>query len=449
MALWAITWPIFVEHLFRTLPGMVDTLMVSQLGDSAVAGLAVANQIVIFFIILFLFVGIGSSVVITHYLGARDHAGAQQVASNAIAVNFWMGVVVSVLIYAFSTDMLKLMHLPPGLMPYAQPFLALMGGTLFLEALNIVFCAILRAHGHTRDAMVVTVSMNIINLGLNFVLIFGMYGFPKLGVVGAAMSTIISRLIACIFLAWLVQHRTDVRLRIQSLWHLSRNYLSKILHIGSPAAGENLSYWTSFMVITYFVGQMGETALATFAYTMQLVTVMMILSTSIGFGTEIMIGHMVGAGEIEAAYKQLLRSLRLGLALTISVLIVGVLLSKPLFSIFTTDPSIIIGGSLLLTIGLILEPGRTFNLIVINALRAAGDARFPVLMGMCSMWGVAVPLAWFLGLHLQWGLPGVWVAFASDEWLRGIMMYLRWKSRSWEKYANATRAGIVAKSLNA
>ena len=201
------------------------------------------------------------------------------------------------------------------------------------------------------------------------------------------------------------------------------------------------------MVITYFVGQMGETSLATFSYAMQLSMMMMMLGISIGIGTEIMIGHMVGAGEIDAAYRQVLRSLRIGIAVTIVTTSLVALAGPQLLSMFTGNQRIITGGALLLRIGLILEPGRTFNLVVINSLRATGDARFPVLMGVCSMWGLAVPLAWFLGLHLGWGLPGIWVAFTIDEWLRGIMMYLRWKSRVWEKYAHASRAGVAAQVL--
>ena len=447
LGLFAITWPIFIEQLSHILPGIIDTFMVSHLGDSAVAGLAVANQIVIFFIILFSFVGVGCSVVITHFLGANDRSGAERVAATAVAVNFWLGVLVSLLIYAFSSEMLALLHLPPGLMPYAQPFLALMGGTLFLEALNIAFGSVLRAHGHTRDAMVITLLMNVLNIGLNFLLIFGMFGFPKLGVVGAALSTVISRALACIAFAWLAQHRTRLRLHPGAFWRFSNDYLGKILHIGVPAAGENLSWWMSFMVITYFVGQMGETALATFSYTMQLAMMMMMLGISIGIGTEIMIGHMVGAGEFNAAYRQLLRSLRLGLAVTMVASCLVAWFAPALLRMFTTNQSIITGGVLLLRMGLMLEPGRTFNLIVINSLRATGDARFPVLMGACSMWGLAVPLAWYLGLHLGWGLPGVWLAFTVDEWVRGIAMYLRWKSRTWEKHANAMRAGVSASAL--
>ncbi|CUI03019.1 Multi antimicrobial extrusion protein (Na(+)/drug antiporter), MATE family of MDR efflux pumps [Janthinobacterium sp. CG23_2] len=443
-SLFAMTWPIFVEQLSHILPGIVDTFMVSHLGDSAVAGLAVANQIVGFCVILFSFVGIGSAVVLTHYLGAGDHAGARRVAATAVGINFWLGMVVSVAIWAFSADMLRLLHLPPQLMPYAQPFLALMGGTLFLESINIAFGSVLRAHGHTREAMFVAIGMNVLNLILNVVLIFGLLGAPKMGVIGAALSTVISRTAACVALAWLVRRQLKLGVRLSWLLNLSRETLARILKIGLPAAGENLCWQASFMVITYFVGQMGVVQLATFSYAIQLSMIMMMLGISIGISTEIMIGHMIGAGEFDQAYRQLLRSLRVGLGVTVVTTCVVVLLAPWLLGFFSKDPAIVAGGAVLLRISLLLEPGRTFNLVVINSLRATGDARFPVLMGACSMWGVAVPLAWLLGLHLGWGLIGVWIAFTCDEWVRGLAMYARWKSRVWEKHAHAVRAHVAA-----
>ena len=90
-------------------------------------------------------------------------------------------------------------------------------------------------------------------------------------------------------------------------------------------------------------------------------------------------------------------------------------------------------GSTLLLLCLILEPGRTFNLICVNSLRATGDAAFTVKMGVLSMWGLAVPISYILGIHFGLGLAGVWTAFIVDEWFRGITMYFRWKSRVWEK----------------
>ena len=150
LTLLAIAWPIFVEQSLRILIGTVDTFMVSHVSDGAVAALGVSNRLIVVALICFNFIGVGTSVVITHHLGANDRKGAEGIATAAIGVNTWTGLIASVLVYLFAVPILRLMQLPESLMVYALPFLTMMGGTLFLESINIAIGATLRAHGRTR-----------------------------------------------------------------------------------------------------------------------------------------------------------------------------------------------------------------------------------------------------------------------------------------------------------
>lgn len=445
----AIAWPIFVEQGLRILIGTVDTFMVSHISDGAVAGLGVSNQIVILFLIVFNFIGIGSSVVITHYLGGRDRAGADQIATTAIAVNTWIGLFVSLSVFAFAAPMLRLMQLPPELMQYSLPFLTLMGGTLFLESMNMSISAVLRAHKHTRDAMFVTVGQNILNfIGVSTTL-FGLFGVPKMGVLGVALASVASRCCACIALWVLLDYRTKLRLRVLDFFRISRPRVGRILHIGLPAAGEHLSYWLALMVVTTFIARLGGDNLAVQSYTLQITRLVTLFSIALGLGTEILIGHLVGAGEFDEAYRELLKSLRIGLGIASVMVIIVALCGRPLFSLFTHNPEIISSGALLLGVTILIEPGRVFNIVVINSLRATGDARFPVQIGAVCMWCIWVPLAWLLGLKFHFGLVGIYVSMMCDEWLRGVLMYRRWKSRRWLPFAQQSRAHVIAESAGA
>jgi Na+-driven multidrug efflux pump len=127
-----------------------------------------------------------------------------------------------------------------------------------------------------------------------------------------------------------------------------------------------------------------------------------------------------------------MKSLKLGLIVTAAIAIAAALNGRAIISLFTDDADIITQVAQLFLISLILEPGRTFNLVVINALRATGDARFPLYMALVSMWGIAVPLAYFLGIMQGYGLVGIWLALACDEWVRGLAMFWRWRSRRWQ-----------------
>jgi putative MATE family efflux protein len=440
----ALAWPIFVEQGLRVLIGTVDTLMVSHLGDDAVAGLSVANQIVMLFIISFAFIGIGSSVVITHHLGARDREGADRISATAIATNFWIGFVVSLLMTIFSMPMLRLMQLPDGPLVYARPFLALMGGTLFVESMNVSIAATLRAHTHTRDAMYVALGQNVLNVIGNCLLLFGLFGFPKMGVVGVAISSVFSRLAACVALWIMLAYRTHLKLGWRDFFGIKMKNVRRVLHIGLPAAGENISYWLAFMVITTFVAHMGATQLATQTYTLNINRWVILINVSIGLGTEIIIGHLIGAGKFEEAYRELLRSLRIAFCCAIGGMIILSVMAPWLLGAFTKNQSVILAGTVLIRMGLLLEPGRVFNVVVISSLRATGDARFPVIAGFLCMWGLWVPFAWLLGIKLGLGLIGIWISMICDEWTRGLLMYNRWAKRRWLPAAERSR--VTARS---
>lgn len=342
-SLLALAWPIFIEQGLRVMIGTVDTLMVSHLGDDAVAGLSVANQIVMLFIISFAFIGIGSSVVITHHLGSHDRKGADRISTTAIATNFWIGLLVSVLVTCFSTPMLRLMHVPGGPLVYAKPFLALMGGSLFIESMNVAISATLRAHGHTRSTMLVALGQNIVNVIGNLLLLFGLCGFPKLGVVGVAISSVFSRIVANVALWIILRRRTGLKMHWRDFISIRMTQIRRVLHIGLPAAGENISYWLAFMVITTFIARMGAAPLATQTYTLNIERWVIIVNVSIGLATEIIIGHLIGAGLFEAAYKELLRSLRIAFCLAIGGMVVLSLMAPWLIGLFTSTQAVILG----------------------------------------------------------------------------------------------------------
>jgi Na+-driven multidrug efflux pump len=226
--------------------------------------------------------------------------------------------------------------------------------------------------------------------------------------------------------------RLPIRIEIQDYFNFNLTHIKKIMKIGVPSAGEQLSYNTSQMAMTAIIAMLGAAALSTRVYTWNVMSFIMLFGLAFGQGTQILIGYKVGAGDFEAAYRQLLKSLKVSFIITIFIAIFVSIFRVNIMSLFTDNKEIIKTGSTLLLLCLILEPGRTFNLVVINSLRATGDAVFTVKMGVLSMWGIAVPLSYFLGIHYGLGLAGVWIAFITDEWLRGIIMYYRWKSRAWE-----------------
>ena len=430
--LFLLTWPIFIELFLHIATGSIDVLMLSKVSDEAVAAVGAANQLLYFCIILFGFVAMGTTVVVAQMVGAEKKDDASRIGAVSITINLIFGLIISVLLIFFQSSLLSLFRLDDSLLVIGQTYLQLVGGFIFLEALLLTVSATIKSFGFTRDVMYVVLGINVLNIIGNYLLIFGHFGFPEMGVAGAALSTVISRSIGVIVIFFMLYKRLTITISWRHYFRFERSDLRKIFGIGLPAAGEHISWQTSQMTIMSFIGILGTAALATHIYTFQLLLYIMLFGLAIGQGTEIMVGQMIGAGKKEEAYQQVFKSLKWSLFLTLLIVVGCLFVREPLYQIFTDDLNIIQTGATLLLLTLILEPGRTFNLIIINALRAAGDAKFPVLMGVLSMWGLSVPLAYLLGIHFEWGLPGIYLAFIVDEWLRGLLMLIRWRSRVWE-----------------
>ncbi|MDG4656690.1 MATE family efflux transporter [Ectobacillus antri] len=432
LSLFVITWPIFIEVLLYMLMGNADTLMLSQYSDESVAAVGVANQVLNIVIVMFGFVTAGTAVLIAQHIGAKEEITAKEVAVISLAANAAFGFLISLVVFIFTTPILQAMGLNADLMPRAEAFMQIVGSFSFVQALIMTVGAVLRSNGYTRDTMFVTIAMNILNVIGNYFVIFGPFGFPILGEAGVAWSTTISRIIGLGIVTYLLFRRVGNLFRAVSLFSLPTQHLRNLLKIGVPAAGEHVSYNTSQILITYFITMLGTQALTTKVYAQNITMFIFLFGVAIAQGLQIIVGQHVGARRMEEAYKSCLHALRITL---IIVMVTAALFSafrEQLFSLFTQNQSIITTGSTLILLTLILEPGRAFNLIIISALRAAGDVKFPVYMGIASMWGISVPIAYILGIHFELGLVGVWIAFIADEWLRGICMLIRWRSRIWQ-----------------
>lgn len=442
MTVFNLTWPIFIEILLFMLLGSVDTLMLSRYSDNAVAAVGVSNQLIGMMNIMFGILSTGTSVLIAQNLGAGNKKEASKIATVSLIINFLFGLVLSLIMFFAAHGILSAMGIRPELMKYGMEYLQIVGGFLFFQSVLMTCTAIVRSHGFTKISMFVTLIMNVIHVILDYIFIFGPFGLPILGVRGVAIATNISKILGLIVMLYVVFRNVERGISIKYLKSFPKKILMDLFKIGIPTAGEQLSYNVSQLVITYFINFLGNEALSTKAYIQNIVMFAFLFAVAIGQGTEILIGHLVGAGEKEKAYKTCLESLKMAIIVSFGVGLIFAVFRMQALSLFTKNPSILAVGGMVLIVDAFLEPGRCFNLVVINSLRAAGDVKFPVYMGLLSMWTISVILSYVWGIYLGFGLVGMWVAFACDEWFRGVFMLWRWKTKKWESMAFITNSNI-------
>ncbi|MBM7609644.1 putative MATE family efflux protein [Lysinibacillus composti] len=438
LSLFHLTWPIFLEIFLFMLMGLADTFMLSAVSDDAVSGVGTANQYIHIAILILEVVGNGAAIVVSQYLGSRRYLEATKISALAVSLNLCVGLIMSVVFLVFSNHLMVMMNLQGDVLTYAQGYLIIVGGGIFLQAVINSLAAVIRVHGLTKQTMYVSLGMNIIHVVGNYVLIFGHFGAPELGVQGAAISSVVSRLIAVFVFFWLYYQALEIKVKMNDFLTLSKEYVQKILYIGLPSALEQILYQVCQIVFLYYVTYLGSEALAARQYANNISMFTYLFALAIGMGTSIIVGRYVGAGEKDAAYKQLWLSVKIAIIATLVMVAIVMVFRVPLVDLFTNNPEVIKIGASVLLLSIFLETGRTINITIINTLRAAGDARFPVKIGFLSMVCMSLPLGYLLVFVFDLGLVGVWLAISADEWTRAIIVLFRWKSRKWERFALVT-----------
>ena len=433
----SLAWPLFVELLLGIAVGIVGTALAARLSDAAGAGFAMANQVVATLFIFFRIIGAGIGVVVTQSLGAGRRDQADALARAALGASSWLGAVCATAALAGGAALLRWLNTPAEVLPLALPLLQALAPALLLDAWNASMASVMRAHLRGRDALLVIVLVHLTHLALAWP------WMARFGLVGFAWAMVASRVLGVLLHLWLWRLRLSLVPQWRDAWRLPRAELAAMLYIGLPGAAENIAYRLSHTASIAVVALFGAQALATQAYASQVTYVGIVFGLATGFAVEILVGHMVGAGHLREARALVHRALRRGLVISVVVSATAALAGPRLMALFTADAQIITLGATLLWCTVLIEPGRTFNLVVVNALRAAGDARYPVMAGAASFVIVLAGGSWFLGQVLGLGLVGVWLAYAADEWIRGLLMWRRWARLGWLPHARAARRRVL------
>ncbi len=441
--LFQVTWPLLIELLLGLSVGVVGTVLAARLSDNHGAAFALAHHVFGALFIVFRVVGAGVGVVLTQALGAGRRARADAVARAVLGAATWIGLCVALTAVFARGSLLRWLNAPADVLPLASLFLLGLAPAMLLDAWNASMAAVLRAHLRVRETLAVMVVMQLTHLLLMHPLMLGTDFSPPLGLSGYALALCISRVVAMALHLWLWRTRLQLAPSAADFWQLRRRELVDVARIGVPGAAENGAYRLAFMVSIAAVGTMGAPALAAHAYAQQVIMVVLLFGMATGLSVEVLVGHLVGAGRLRQAHGLVRRALATGLLVSVVVATSAALAGPRLMQTFTTDPQISAMACTLLWWTVLLEPGRTFNLVVINALRATGDARYPVVVGAGSMLLVLAGGSWLLGVHLGMGLVGVWLAYIADEWLRGLLMWRRWSRLDWLPHARLSRRRLA------
>lgn len=424
--------PIFIELLLQLLVGNIDQFMISQYSQDSVAAIGNGNQVMNIAIIVLNAMSLATTVLLAQYLGAQDKRKISQICTVSVLVITVASVIAGALMVGLNQPLFSWMNVPHSVIDEACLYLKIVGSMILIQGLYMTMTAILRSYSLLKEVMISAIIMNVLNIVGNAILINGLFGFPQLGIIGAGISTNISKCIGLAFVCWLFIKKVEAKISWKVMKPFPVEILKKLLMVGLPSGGQELSYNLSQMIILKFINIFGTAVIATKVYASMLANVAYVYSMAISQATQIIVGYLMGAHEYEQAEKRVWLTCGISIIISLSITLIIYLNSEIIFGLFTTDLTIIRLGKQIIFIEFFLEFGRAINIVMTRCLVATGDVTFPVTVSLIGCWGVAVGLGYILGVHLGYGLVGIWIAMAIDECLRGIIFMIRFKSGVWK-----------------
>ena len=421
--------PINLEILCAMLAGMVDTVMLSSVSDEAVGAVGTANTYINLFIIMFSIISSGMIAVMTQYIGAEKRGVAYQARQIGAMFNAVIGIVLSVILFLFSEQIVEIVGIAYKLREYAKIYLQIVGGSCILNALIPIFSSYLRAFGHTKPPMIAAVLSNVLNLLLNAVFLFGFH----MGVMGVAIATVLSRIVNLVVV--LVASHRLVNAKESPERIASLKVAGQIIKIGLPSALETALYNFAMALIVRFMNQMDEEGLNVTArsYALILSNFSYCVGAALAQANAIITGWQIGAKEYDKCDRETKRAALIGIIVASITAVFFAVSSNFIMRLFTDDTVVIGLVGKLLVVDIVLEIGRVSNLVFGQALKTGGDALFTTMIASVFMYLCAVGGTYFFGIRMEMMAVGAYIGMALDECVRAVCMFLRWKSGIWRR----------------
>lgn len=423
--LFKYSWPIFIELVLQLLVANVDKIMVNKVSATGATAITNASSIMDLLVIAFSVISLSVTILCAQFFGSGKSKQVEQVYALGLLVNGVFGFVISILLWLFGRNIFTLMQIPNECMDEALSYLNICSIGLVAQGLYATYVSMYRANGWMKYTMIVSTIMNGLNIVGNSILI------PYIGASGAAISSVISRIIGLILLIFIFNHRSPIKVNFNCLNPWPNRLFNTMLSIGLPSGGESISYNGSQMVILTLVNMLGNSIVKVRTFANMFAMISYLLGCAVSYAAQIIVGYMIGAGDKDGAYKEAKKSTLLSIVMNGSLSVLIYLFAKPLFSIFIDDPNLLSIAKEVMLVDCILEIGRAINMTMVRSLQAVGDIKFPVMMAILSMWFISVPVAYYFGIIKGMGLVGIWIGMCADECLRGTIFVIRWESGKW------------------
>ena len=430
-----IAWPSVVELTLTQLASMVDLMMVGGLGAWALTSVGLTVQPKFLLMTIFMAMNVGATAMAARYKGAGDQEKANLILRQALLLTLIISVISSITGYVFAEKLILFMG--------AAEEKTLHGGTIYLKiqmvgftfmALTSTITAALRGVGNSRTAMIYNLTSNVVNVFLNYLLIEGHFGFPRLEVAGASLATIIGQLFAFVFaLTYIMKGDQYLHLRFMDGFQPDPHSHKQIVTIGAPAMLEQLLMRVGVIIYVKTIAGLGTVAYAVHQVCMNIQALSFMNGQGFAVSATSLTGQSLGKNRPDMAHAYVHRTRRLGMSVSLILAAIFVFWGGKIVSLYNDSPDIISQGARIMMFVGFTQPLQSSQFILSGSLRGAGDTRATAIITFITVLLIRPLLAVYLINVWNLGLEGAWFAFIADQTIRSALVLIRYNSGKWKR----------------
>ncbi|MDU5334963.1 MATE family efflux transporter [Enterococcus sp.] len=415
----ALAIPATVENILQTAVGFIDALMISKIGLVAVTAVGIANTILNVYLALFIALGVGTSALIAQKIGAKRESEAQIITNQSVLLTIVISLLLALVSVLFGSPLLRMMGASDRILQESLTFFVIVGGGALFMGLMTIFGSILRATGDTKSPMKVSVVVNIGNIVIDYILIFGLGPIPALGVLGTAIGTVLSRVLGC----WLLYRKVQLSkspLDWSTLF-ASSNY-RPLINLSIPATLERLVMRLGQVLYFGLIVSISAKTFAAHSIAGNIESFTYMPAYGLATAATTLVGNAIGALDPQQAKRYGYSAAKYGV-IFMSLLGVILFFGAPFFaSLFTSDQEALRQIVIALRIDAFAQPGLAISLITTGSLQGMGDTKSPLYSTAFGMWGIRVVGVIVLSKYLGLGIAGIWLSIAIDLYLRSLFL---------------------------
>jgi len=428
-----LTLPIIIQNLIVQMLNMADTLMIGRLGELELAAVGIANQYFFMFSLVLFGINAGTSMYIAQYWGKKDKENIRRMTRIGLQFSLIATSIFTIIAMRYSKEIISIFNPNEEVVALGSRYLITVALSYLATSISISFAFASRSIENTFLPMLASIIALGVNIVLNYILIFGKFGFNPMGVEGAAWATVIARFIEAItIIIYIYYNKLVIAINLKKIHIFQIKYISLAIGGILPILINEIVWGLGTTTYNIIYARLGVSATATIQITTTVINLFMIVIFALGNSAMIVVGKEIGKGDIEAGnlYAKKLCKLSLLIGLFIGIFIF--ILAPYIVRLFNVNEEILIAGEKILKINALILLLRTYVFImIVGILRGGGDARFGAILQGLSMWFVGIPLVYYAAFILKLPLYYVIIFTIAEELIKVIFIVRRFSSGKW------------------